>query len=363
MIPKWIFSTAKWVLGIAFTYVLILSAFVQLYPTSDRKLGDLYLERFGDTKEIIQVKQRNNEFSKIIFSAPIEEVRAIGTLIQYEFPKPETFLNIDPAGNIILGIYAPYMAILVLLFFYMQDKRKTRVERELKLIMLHELEERFRARGSNLHDVVINPLKYFAEQLPHALMKQITTAIPEEDEALELAVQLHKPLKELTDQVNHMASLAHDIYRDIAPPIHLIGLNNTITDFLAEYEKRNPSITIHCVIEKIPFLDGNMGIQVFRILQEALGNAVLHGRANHIDVRLVELNNDSAVLVIKDNGFGFEVPSDFGALVRTKHTGLANMKFRAESAGAKFSIVSRPSQGTVVEVRIPAPYAKIHLFR
>ncbi|HCR48629.1 MAG TPA: hypothetical protein DIW24_03295 [Bacteroidetes bacterium] len=354
MIHKWLFLVSKWVLGIFLTYALVLSTLVQMYPQKSRKLGDMYLERPKNGPEKVVIGRKIDEDIKNIISLTEEEARVVGQLIRYELPDTKTFLNIDPSGNIILGIYVPYLIIMCLLVLYAYDRRKSKAELQLRLILLHELEERFRIRGSNLHDVVINPMKRFAEELPHTLMKHITRVIPDEDEALEVAVQLHEPLKGLSERVNLMAGLAHDIYRDIAPPIHLIGLKNTIQAYLGEVQKHHSTLTIETELEATPYLEGNLGIQLFRMVQEAIGNALLHGKASKIQVELLE-HGGYAFLTVQDNGCGFDVPSDFNALVRSKHTGLANMKYRAEGIGARLLVTSRPNEGTRIEIRLPAP--------
>lgn len=354
MIHKWLFSISKWVLGVFLTYALVLSTLVQLYPQKSRKLGNMYLERPQDAPERLVISQKIDENIKNIISLTEEEARLMDQLIRYELPDTKTFLNIDPGGNIILGIYVPYLIIMCLLVLYAYDRRKSKTELELRLILLHELEERFRMRGSNLHDVVINPLKRFAEELPHTLMKHITTVIPDEDDALEAAVQLHEPLKGLSERVNLMAGMAHDIYRDIAPPIHLIGLKNTIQAYLGEVQKHHSTLVIQTELEEVSYLEGNLGIQLFRMAQEAIGNALLHGKASKIQIQLLE-HGGYAFLTIQDNGCGFDVPTDFNVLVRSKHTGLANMQYRAEGIGARLLVTSRPHQGARIEIRLPAP--------
>jgi signal transduction histidine kinase len=88
---------------------------------------------------------------------------------------------------------------------------------------------------------------------------------------------------------------------------------------------------------------------LLRILHEALVNAVRHGAAEQI---LVRLSNDPGgpSLRIADDGNGFDVPA---AIEAAKGLGLTSMQERAGILGGTLSIASRPGAGTVVEVGLP----------
>jgi signal transduction histidine kinase len=88
---------------------------------------------------------------------------------------------------------------------------------------------------------------------------------------------------------------------------------------------------------------------LLRILHEALINAVRHGSAQQILVRLGD-SNGSPSLRIADNGSGFDVP---GAVSAGRGLGLTSMQERAGILGGSLSIVSTPGTGTVVEVGLP----------
>ena len=84
------------------------------------------------------------------------------------------------------------------------------------------------------------------------------------------------------------------------------------------------------------------------VLQEAVGNALKHGKATKVDVRLV-FSKDALDISISDNGIGFNSSQSFGS----DHLGLPGMKMRVASCGGKFSIESAPGRGTVVSVSLP----------
>ena len=85
------------------------------------------------------------------------------------------------------------------------------------------------------------------------------------------------------------------------------------------------------------------------ILQEAVGNAIVHGHARHVRVK-VEFRPKELVMTIVDDGYGFDPK---GVLPDAGRLGLASMRLRAEQLGGSFSVVSEIGKGTSVTVRVP----------
>ena len=88
---------------------------------------------------------------------------------------------------------------------------------------------------------------------------------------------------------------------------------------------------------------------MFRVAQEAVHNALRHGRPSHVEVRLAR-EDETAILEVTDDGAGFDV-NDRAA--RSRHLGLTTMRERAEEAGGSLTIRSRPGEGTTVSVEVP----------
>lgn len=86
---------------------------------------------------------------------------------------------------------------------------------------------------------------------------------------------------------------------------------------------------------------------LYRIAQEALHNTVKHARASRVTLRL-ERSGDRLVLVIADNGVGFDPQREFPG-----HLGLRSMRERAERLGGVFVVDSAPDQGTRLQAEIP----------
>lgn len=86
---------------------------------------------------------------------------------------------------------------------------------------------------------------------------------------------------------------------------------------------------------------------LYYIAVEAVNNAIKHGRAKNIVIRLGE-RNTGGVLMIEDDGAGFEIPA-----ASPPGLGLSTMSYRAKMVGGSFEIQSAPGGGTVVTCFFP----------
>src|SRR5262249_43721596 len=87
---------------------------------------------------------------------------------------------------------------------------------------------------------------------------------------------------------------------------------------------------------------------LFRVLQEALQNAVKHSNVRHYQVRM-GCSENQLHLTISDRGTGF----DTGAAVNKGGLGLISMRERVRLVNGSFVIESKPMAGTTVDVRVP----------
>lgn len=98
-------------------------------------------------------------------------------------------------------------------------------------------------------------------------------------------------------------------------------------------------------------LGRNTEIQLYRIAQEALNNVAKHADATQVNL-LLEKTADSLVLIVEDNGKGFE-PTETNIRIPGRGLGLVGMNERASLIGAAIEIESVPKKGTTVFVRLP----------
>ncbi len=86
--------------------------------------------------------------------------------------------------------------------------------------------------------------------------------------------------------------------------------------------------------------------EIFRMLTEALSNALRHSGALHVNV-LVESDSSGWRLRVQDDGRGFDTNSEDVGM------GLGNLSRRASNLGGSTVITSSPGIGTIVEIKVP----------
>ncbi len=90
----------------------------------------------------------------------------------------------------------------------------------------------------------------------------------------------------------------------------------------------------------------------FRIIQEALSNAVKHSGAKLLRVRLRRVER-ALEITIEDDGKGFDAVSTSARAVRGGSVGLLSMRERAALVGGQLDVVSAPGRGTEVRALLP----------
>ena len=129
-----------------------------------------------------------------------------------------------------------------------------------------------------------------------------------------------------------------------------LGLVDALEWYTGEFERR---AQIPCLFtyDEIPVIDETLATAAYRIAQEALTNVARHARASRAEVSL-ELEAGFLMLAVADDGQGFEVAS----LSEIEALGLAGMRERASLVGGTLNVVSTPSRGTRVCLRVRLYY-------
>jgi signal transduction histidine kinase len=125
------------------------------------------------------------------------------------------------------------------------------------------------------------------------------------------------------------------------------GLMTALTDFASSTSDLfNISCRFEC-LEPVLVDDLTTAIHLFRIAQEAVGNAVKHGEAKDVVIRL-ENSRSERVLRVIDNGSGLPASPANG-----KGMGMRIMSYRSELIGARLDIRKRSPRGTEVTCSLP----------
>ncbi len=174
------------------------------------------------------------------------------------------------------------------------------------------------------------------------------------------SMKLQTKLASIQTQNKHLKNINAELDASISGLRRLLaGLHPVLVDkydlataltMESQYKEKIHGVRINLVISELN-LDKNLEHQIFRIYQECLTNAIQHGEAGIIQLRLYQKNN-KIILSIKDNGKGFD---DIQPAKYTKQTGLGlvSLKERISLLNGQLSINSKHYQGTEILISIP----------
>jgi two-component system sensor histidine kinase UhpB len=171
-----------------------------------------------------------------------------------------------------------------------------------------------------------------------------------------------EPIQKRTNEILSIATRLKAMNRELLKRLHPVSvgkvpLSALIQDLAYDFERRHPNVRIR--FSSAPYIRAygeRIDLTVYRSAQEALTNAIRHGRATHIVVELREdLSNDGAAksdgspiiaLRIADDGIGLQPGTQAGF-------GLSAMKERVLAAGGSLAIEGHKPHGTTIAVKVP----------
>jgi len=137
-----------------------------------------------------------------------------------------------------------------------------------------------------------------------------------------------------------------------------LGLKNALGNFVAEWSKNyGIGAEFHSVIGRRRRLLPEIEINLYRIAQEALNNVLKHAKASKVDV-LLEYGKDDVVLVIEDDGRGFNTNVKSAPKRSGQGLGIIGMRERAALLGGSLEIESTKGSGTTVIARMPLRFVE-----
>lgn len=212
-----------------------------------------------------------------------------------------------------------------------QEKREVAI----RIIQAQEHERRRVAR--DLHDGL-------AQQLAAAILGlEVAQRVLENDvqrakrELISVEQIIRGGLREAREVIFNLRPLSMDN----------IGLQAALSKLISRIKEQTGADILLSVHGEERKMDSTSLTCVFRIIQEALNNAIKHANATEIKVRL-EFAPDFLAVQVIDNGCGFDFLSEETWTSNGEHLGLIGMKERAELIGATLKIDSRPGSGTRV---------------
>jgi len=214
--------------------------------------------------------------------------------------------------------------------------RRQLLERGLEL-----LEDERRRIARELHDQT-------SQRLTSVLM---TLRVLGESESLD-EVRTH--VRDLRDMAAQTLDEVHSLALELRPRLLddlglLAALRHYLGEFRARYRMPVDLQVLGLGGERLPL---RIETALYRIAQEALTNVARHAQAHSVGV-LLENRDSSVMLIVEDDGCGFDVPQVMGTHVHEGNLGLHGMRERASLLRGTLTIESAPGTGTSVFVEIP----------
>ena len=223
--------------------------------------------------------------------------------------------------------------LVVAIVFLLHYLRLRRVRERFAAV----LEERTRV-AREMHDTVIQGCstvsvlleasdslqgdKQAANELTGLARRQIQNTIREARQAI---LDLRQPSTEEENLVDGLRKITEDASREFAQSVGL------------EVTGDPPSLARSCVH------------QLLMVTREALHNALIHAHARRVEVQLKH-EGKTVTILVKDDGRG--LPPELATGSEVGHFGLQGMRERMIRLGGSLEIESRPSNGTVVIIRV-----------
>ena len=161
--------------------------------------------------------------------------------------------------------------------------------------------------------------------------------------------------EEIKHELVHAGRQLRSLVRDLRPVgLKELGLKQSLEAYLTTAQQEHDgTLTIEASLPEGEIdLPMQISVSLLRIVQEATRNALRHGKATQLNIKLI--TEESLVcLCIQDNGRGFQVPDSLTQLANEQHFGLFGMQEHVEMHQGALDIVSAPHEGTTVTVRLP----------
>ncbi len=209
--------------------------------------------------------------------------------------------------------------------------------RRLEKEILHVTEQERRRIGQDLHDglgQMLTGIGLLSQNLTQRLEKR---GLPEAEDAAEV-----------TELVKEADQYARDLARGLTPAdLEASGLVAALQRLVANAERL---FDIECAFEEVGsalIYNNTAATHMYRIAQEAVSNAVRHGKASRIKISLAS-GPEQVRLRVQDNGVGFSETGDDG-----NGMGVRIMNYRARIIGGTLEIGHNLDDGTVVTCTLP----------
>jgi len=211
--------------------------------------------------------------------------------------------------------------------------------RQYVAAITHTQEEERKRIARDLHDDTIQSLIAIGQRVE--LAREAISEDPEDAKG-----QLRELRKMVTLTIDSVRQTSRDLRPTVLEDLGMVPALQYLVNELARQDTIDVSLEVEGTTEGLP---PGMEVAIYRIVQEALSNLRRHAQASRARVEARFLA-DEIIVVVEDDGLGFDVPQETADLVNTGALGLMGLKERAQLFGGQVSINSQVGRGTTVRV-------------
>lgn len=153
-----------------------------------------------------------------------------------------------------------------------------------------------------------------------------------------------KLAESIMDQVRRLAQALRP------PALKTLGLHAALEGYCRDYSRRT-GVVVTYKGRDLPGLPDDIGIHLYRLVQEALTNVGKYAQVDHARVTL-GVEDGMIGLLVEDEGAGFDVAVAH-KVASPKSLGLIGMRERVDQLGGRLEITSQLGQGTRILARVP----------
>jgi two-component system sensor histidine kinase NreB len=213
--------------------------------------------------------------------------------------------------------------------------------------------ERLQALSRRLVEVQEGERRYIASELHDEVgqaLTGLTLGLQLVDKKADDAQAVRAEVAEMNRMVERVLEELHRLAMDLRPAsLDHLGLAAALRQHVAMVNEKYGLTAKFELVGIRDRLPEDMETALYRIVQEALNNVARHARAKCVDV-VLEQREDNLILVIEDDGVGFDPQV---TLNKGGRLGLFGMRERAEMLGGQLIIESAAGKGTTLVVEVP----------
>lgn len=295
---------------------------------------------------------------------------------QYEVEKKEenirqlTLRNLYQRKINYLSVGIIILVVIAILFiiFWFRNKRKSdaallkvaelkkheaELKAELETAKLEEMDKEYQILLNNVQQRQIQSYLEGLESERTRLAKELHDNVSNEIASVKIKLEQTDLSKaELSDVLNSLHSQVRNISHELMPPVFKYASLPDIVEDYAFKQQEFRDVTIATEVfpeEGWEELPANISLEVYRMIQEGVSNALKYASASEINIMLVKKNNQLSIRII-DNGKGFDTTKAYSGI------GLKTMRERVESLRGRIAINSELKAGTEIAVDIPLSF-------